>query len=96
MKKSDLLRALQTEIQNHNLWVTSIEKATPFSVAREAQAVKGQREDTSGVLKDKDECYFYVMRIASLKQVQKAGRHGRKPAGTQETIAPQENPKDRK
>jgi hypothetical protein len=53
-------------------WVTSVEKATLFGSEREAQSVKGQREDTSGVLNDKDECYFYVMRVAPLKQVQKA------------------------
>jgi hypothetical protein len=64
MKKSELLRALQIEIQNHSLWVTSVEKATLFGSEREAQAVKGQREDASGVLKDEYECYFYVMRVA--------------------------------
>lgn len=45
-------------------WVTSIEKATVFGSESEAQAVKGQREDASGVIKDKDERYFYVMRVA--------------------------------
>jgi hypothetical protein len=55
-------------------WVPSIEKATLFGSEREAQAVKGQREDTSGVLKDKDECYFYVMRVATLKASSESGQ----------------------
>ena len=45
-------------------WVTSIEKVTVFGSESEAQAVKGQREDASGVIKDKDERYFYVMTVA--------------------------------
>ena len=44
--------------------MTSIEKAPVFGSESEAQAVKGQREDASGVIKDKDERYFYVMRVA--------------------------------
>jgi hypothetical protein len=44
--------------------VTSIEKANVFGSESEAQAVKGQREAASGVIKDKDERYFYVMRVA--------------------------------
>lgn len=44
--------------------MTSIEKATVFGSESEAQAVKGQREDASGVIKGKDERYFYVMRVA--------------------------------
>jgi hypothetical protein len=42
--------------------VPDIKKATVFGSEREAQTVKGQREDASGVT-DKDEC-FYVMRVA--------------------------------
>jgi hypothetical protein len=45
-------------------WVPDSEKATVFASEREAQAVKGQREDASGVRADKDDCYFHVMRIA--------------------------------
>jgi hypothetical protein len=44
-------------------WVTSIEKATVFGSESEAQTLKGQRKDASGVIKDKDERYFYVMRV---------------------------------
>ena len=43
--------------------MTSIEKATVFGSDSEAQALEGQREDASGVIKDKDERYFYVMRL---------------------------------
>ena len=35
----------------------------------EARAVKGQREDASGVIKDKDERYFYV------RYTESGGRH---------------------
>ena len=42
----------------------SIEKATLFGSEREAQTLKGQRKDASGLIKDKDERYFYVMRVA--------------------------------
>jgi hypothetical protein len=44
-------------------WVPSMEKATVFGSEPDAQAMKSQRWDASGVIKDKDERYFYVMRV---------------------------------
>src|SRR3984957_17061853 len=41
-------------------WVTSIQKATVFGSESEAQAVKGQREDASGGIRDREERYFHV------------------------------------
>src|ERR1700730_6462243 len=42
-------------------WLTSDEKETAFPDEKQAQTVKGQRPDASGVIKDKDE--HYVMRV---------------------------------
>jgi hypothetical protein len=44
-------------------WVTSLGKATAFGTESEARVVKGERKDASGVIKDKDELYHYVMRV---------------------------------
>jgi hypothetical protein len=44
-------------------WVTSTEKATVFGSEPEAQAVKGQFTDASGVIEGKDGL-FYVMKVA--------------------------------
>jgi hypothetical protein len=43
-------------------WVTSLEKATAFADG-EARAAKSERNDASGVIKDKDEHYHYVMLV---------------------------------
>jgi hypothetical protein len=45
-------------------WVPSMEKATVFGSDREAQAVKDQHDDASGVCMDKNESYFRVFRTA--------------------------------
>jgi hypothetical protein len=44
-------------------WVTSIGKATVFGTEPEAQAVKGQFADASGVIEGEDGL-FYVMKVA--------------------------------
>jgi hypothetical protein len=44
-------------------WVTSLEKGTAFATEGEARAAKSERNDASGVIKDKDEHYHYVMLV---------------------------------
>ncbi len=40
-------------------WVTSIEKATVFGTEPEAQAVKGQFTDASGVIEGEDGLFYF-------------------------------------
>ena len=43
------------------VWVSGIKDATPFRIEREAQAIKGQLQDASGITKGVDS-FFYVVR----------------------------------
>jgi hypothetical protein len=43
------------------VWVSDIQEATPFRIEREAQAIKGQLQDASGITKGVDG-FFYVVR----------------------------------
>ena len=43
------------------VWVSDIKDATPFRIEREAQAIKGQLQDASGITKGLDG-FFYVVR----------------------------------
>ena len=43
--------------------MTSLEKATAFATEGEARAAKSEGNDASGVIKDKDEHYHYVMLV---------------------------------
>jgi hypothetical protein len=59
------LKIDRSRLNSHDTaeWVTSQVKATAFGTDREARVVKGERKDASGVIKDKDARYHYVMRV---------------------------------
>jgi hypothetical protein len=43
------------------VWVSDVKDDTPFRTEREAQAIKGEFQDASGVMKGMDG-FFYVVR----------------------------------